>query len=423
MDSRVVASAAFVVLSGCMRRIKAHQVQKAKGKRRWWMTSLSRSRERYNVSIMIEDLIREPSGRLENFLRMSYTDFEFLLNEVGHMIGKKDTQLRKAISVKERFCVALRFFASGDSFVSLSYLFKFLPQTVSRCVFDVCDALISVLNHQIKMPRSSNEWKKIAIEFENRWNFPHCLGAIDGKHILIQSPMNSGSDFFNYKHTFSVVMMALVDANYMFTYVDVGCQGRISDGGVFRNTVLGRKLEENRLMLPNDETLPNHTQTTFPYVFVADDAFALGPHLLKPFQGVYEAGSDERVFNYRLSRARRIVENAFGILASVFRVFRAPMLLQPDKVSKVAMTCALLHNFLRSSKDSSATYAPPGAIDTEQDGTIIPGTWRSDVQNMTSFLPLKKIPRKAGREAQEIRKLFCGYFKTTGKVHWQDRYC
>ncbi|CAH1998538.1 unnamed protein product [Acanthoscelides obtectus] len=327
MDSRVVASAAFVVLSGCMRRIKAHQVQKAKRKRRWWMTSLNRSRERYNVSIMIEDLIREPSGRLENFLRMSYTDFEFLLNEVGHMIGKKDTQLRRAISVKERFCVALRFFASGDSFVSLSYLFKFSPQTVSRCVFDVCDALISVLNHQIKMPRSSNEWKKIAIEFENRWNFPHCLGAIDGKHILIQSPMNSGSDFFNYKHTFSVVMMGLVDANYMFTYVDVGCQGRISDGGVFRNTVLGRKLEENRLMLPNDETLPNHTQTTFPYVFVADDAFALGPHLLKPFQGVYEAGSDERVFNYRLSRARRIVENAFGILASVFRVFRAPMLL------------------------------------------------------------------------------------------------
>ncbi|CAH1976549.1 unnamed protein product [Acanthoscelides obtectus] len=198
------------------------------------------------------------------------------------MIGKKDTQMR----VKERFCVALRFFASGDSFVSLSYLFKFSPQVVSQYV----------LNDQIKIPRSSNEWKTIAVEFEN-----------------------------------SVVLMALVDANYMFTYVDVGCQGRISDGGVFRNTVLGRKLEENSLMLPKDESLPNYTQTTFPYVFVADDAFALGPHLLKPFQGAYEAGSDERVFNYRLSHARRIVENAFGILASVFRIFRAPMLLQTDK--------------------------------------------------------------------------------------------
>nr|CAI5826511.1 unnamed protein product [Callosobruchus analis] len=213
-----------------------------------------------------------------------------------------------------------------------------------------------------------------------------------------------------------VVMMALVDANYMFTYVDVGCQGRTSDGGVFRNTVLGRKLLENVLMLPEDEPLPNYTQTTFPYVFVADDAFAWGPHLLKPYQGLYEAGSDERVFNYRLSRARRIVENVFGILASVFRVFKAPMLLQPDKVSKIAIVCALLHNFLRRSKDSSATYTPPGFIDTEKDCTIIPGTWRSDVENMTSFLPLKKIPRKSGREAQEIRKLFCRYFQTTGKL-------
>nr|CAI5834487.1 unnamed protein product [Callosobruchus analis] len=151
MDSRVVAAASFVVLSGCYKKIKAHQAQKAKRKRRWWMTSFNRSRDRYNASIMIEDLIREPSGRLENFLRMSYTDFEFLLNEVGHLIGKKDTHLRKAIPVRERFCVALRFFASGDSFVSLSYLFKFSPQVVSRCIFDVCDALISVLKDQIKV--------------------------------------------------------------------------------------------------------------------------------------------------------------------------------------------------------------------------------------------------------------------------------
>ncbi|CAH1963285.1 unnamed protein product [Acanthoscelides obtectus] len=67
MDGRVVAAAAFVVLSGCIRRIKSHQAQKAKRKR-WWMTSLNRSRERYNASIMIEDLIREPSGMLDNFL-------------------------------------------------------------------------------------------------------------------------------------------------------------------------------------------------------------------------------------------------------------------------------------------------------------------------------------------------------------------
>lgn len=273
------------------------------------------------------------------------------------------------------------------------------------------------------MPKTSQEWKQIANDFHTKWNFPHCLGALDGKHVLIQSPMNSGTEFYNYKHTFSVVLMALVDANYCFTFVDVGCQGRISDGGVFRNTILFKKLEENALMIPEDEPLPNYTHTPYPYVFVADDAFALGTHLLKPYHGLHEKGSDERIFNYRLSRARRIVENVFGILTSVYRVFRAPMLLEPEKVSKIVMTCALLHNYLRKSKNSATLYSPPGTFDTEKDGQFLPGTWRHDNQNMSSFLPLKKLPRKSGREAQEIRKEFCKYFKTTGKVPWQDSYC
>lgn len=232
--------------------------------------------------------------------------------------------------------------------------------------------------------------------------------------------MNSGSEFYNYKGTFSVVLKALVDANYNFLFVDIGCQGRISDGGVFRNTLLFKKLEE---MLPEDEPLPNYTETPFPYVFVADDAFAMRPHLLKPYKGLYEKGSDERIFNYRLSRARRVVENVFGIMASVFRVFRRPMLLEPEKVSKIAMTCVLLHNFLRKSKDSGPLYVPAGTFDTESDGQLIHGTWRQDQQDMTSFLSLRNIPRKPGRQPQEIRKSFCNFFKTTGKVPWQDAYC
>lgn len=100
---------------------------------------------------MLQDLKREPSGKFENVCRMSSVDFEFLLNKIGPLIKKTDTNMRKAIPVQERFCVALRFFATGDSFKSLSYLFKFSPQTVSECVFDVCDALLQVLQDQIKV--------------------------------------------------------------------------------------------------------------------------------------------------------------------------------------------------------------------------------------------------------------------------------
>lgn len=156
---------------------------------------------------------------------------------------------------------------------------------------------------------------------------------------VIQCPGESGSEFYNYKGNFSIVLMALVDVNYLFTYVDIGCQGRISDGGVFRNKSLYTKLVENKLNLPIDEPLPSKPEV-MPYVFIGDDAFALGKHLMKPYSGVYEKGNSKRIFNYRLSRARRIVESVFGIMSSVFRVLRKPILLNESRVSDITLTCA-----------------------------------------------------------------------------------
>lgn len=125
--------------------------------------------------------------------------------------------------------------------------------------------------------------------------------------------------------------MALVDANYYFTFVDIGCQGRISDGGVFRNTIFLKKLENNELNLPIEAPLSSRN-IPLPYVIVADDAFPLGPHIMKPFQGIYEKGSLQRTFNYRCSRARRVVENVFGIMASTFRVLENQYYFNPKKL-------------------------------------------------------------------------------------------
>lgn len=269
------------------------------------------------------------------------------------------------------------------------------------------------------MPSKREDWLKLEKEFREQWNFPHCVGAIDGKHIVMQSPLNSGTEFFNYKGTFSVVLMAAVDANYSFIFADIGCQGRISDGGVFSNCALSQKISRNELNLPPDEHLPDKPGAV-PYVFVADDAFPLQKHIMKPFPGSHDKGSKERVFNYRLSRARRVVENAFGILASIFRVFRKPMLLQPDKVTIISMACLLLHNFLRK---SSSGYTPPGTLDIDNNGQLIQGSWRQENTNMTSLLPLRNIPRKASTEAKSAREQFADYFITNGKVRWQDSCC
>jgi len=86
-------------------------------------------------------------------------------------------------------------------------------------------------------------WKLVALEFEQQWQFPHCIGALDGKHVVIKKPPKSGTSFFNYKQTFSLVLMALVDANYKFISVDVGSMGRFSDANIFMSSVLAKKNE------------------------------------------------------------------------------------------------------------------------------------------------------------------------------------
>lgn len=254
------------------------------------------------------------------------------------------------------------------------------------------------------------------------WNFPHCLGAIDGKHVVIQSPIGSGSEFFNYKSTFSIVLFALVDANYNFLYVDAGGQGRISDGGIFKNCSLYKKLEKNDLKFPEAEPLHNK-QREIPYFFVGDEAFALTNTLMKPYSGVHPKGSLQRVFNYRLSRARRVVENVFGIVSAVFRVLRKPILIGPEKAALIVMTVAHLHNFLRKSSTSCQIYTPRDMFDTEVEGHIIPGTYRTVTDEpMTSLLPIRRIPRRPPADANLIREELANFFQQEGRLLWQDNY-
>ena len=243
---------------------------------------------------------------------------------------------------------------------------------------------------------------------------------MDGKHILIQPPANTGSYYFNYKQRFSIVLLAIVDANYNFIYIDVGCNGRISDGGVFKNSNLSCALEENKLNMPKTDLLP-FTQIKFPYFIVADEAFPLKDYLLKPYS---QRGltSQRRIFNYRLSRARRVVENAFGILSNRFRVFMTPINLSPEKVEVITFACCALHNFLRSRKESSAIYMPPGSVDTENPITHVfeQGNWHEG-PIPSGLAPIKyQSGNMYSKTAKETRDLLSAYFcSKDGEISWQ----
>ena len=257
----------------------------------------------------------------------------------------------------------------------------------------------------LKMPSTEEEWRVVARNFREKWNYPHCIGAIDGKHCVIKAPINSGSLYFNYKSSFSVVLMALVDANNQFLCVDIGAYGRQSDAGVFGNSALGQALEApNNLNIPPSEVIQGAEHLgPLPYVVVGDAAFPLQQHIMRPYPG-RECTLAEAAYNYRHSRARRIVECAFGILATRWRVYYTRMAIFPVNVTKVIQATIILHNMLQ------VDTTPGVNVDDVDEGE------RPEVEGLAD------LPRRGGRVAAdiaEIRNRFRTYF-LENPLAWQD---
>jgi hypothetical protein len=211
---------------------------------------------------------------------------------------------------------------TGNSFASLHFEYLLGETAVREIVKDCCSSSWNCQKATEMPEKTENDWVNIANYFYRRTQFPNCIGAVDGKHVRIKMPTRSGSLFYNYKHFFSILLLALVDANYCFITVDVGAIGKSSDSNVFKKSNIGRKLESNQLGIPgSSKPLPNDENgKCMPFVIVGDEAFALSEHVLRPYPNS-NISVQQRIYNYRLTRARRMVECAVGILANKWRIF------------------------------------------------------------------------------------------------------
>lgn len=104
----------------------------------------------------------------------------------------------------------------------------------------------NVFIFHLQFPTEVHEWNAIADNFSIKWQFPHCLGAWDGKHTNFKSRRSDGSYYYNYKGTNSIVLLALVDADCCFTFIDVGCYGRTHDSGVLMQSDLKKNNRQCR---------------------------------------------------------------------------------------------------------------------------------------------------------------------------------
>ncbi|CAH2087346.1 unnamed protein product [Euphydryas editha] len=311
--------------------------------------------------------------------------------------------MRASISAKERLVVTLRYLATGTSLADLEYRFRMGKSTLSVIIREVCSLIWSELYPKyMKMP-CINDWLEIANKFEVSANFPHCVGAVDGKHIRVIKPNKSGSMFLNYKHYFSIVLMAVADSDYNFIYISVGAYGKDCDSGVFKDRAFWHNMINNTLNLPGPTSLPN-TNIALPYVFVGDEAFALHQNLLRPYNSQM-LDAEKSVFNYRLTRARRYVECTFGILANKWRIFHRPLNVSLDLAVDVVKACCLLQNFIHKEEGVKGVQESLSGCELEE------------------FLPFDST-EMVPTTANEIREKYKEYFNSEyGSVPWQNNYC
>ncbi|GAB1869452.1 Protein ANTAGONIST OF LIKE HETEROCHROMATIN PROTEIN 1-like [Camponotus japonicus] len=191
----------------------------------------------------------------------------------------------RALVPEHRLIITLRYLATGGSPLSIAVAFRVGESTVRSIIKEVGLILIKVLQPMYLAPPTEEDWKKYADGYWKRWNFPNCVGSVDGKHIRLQCPPNSGTLFYNYKKYYSIVLMTVADHLYRFTLVDIGAYGGDSDGEIFNNSQIGINLNNEQLNVPKGTVnLPDSNLKTFRF-FIVDDAFRLSNRIMKPYSG------------------------------------------------------------------------------------------------------------------------------------------
>lgn len=284
------------------------------------------------------------------------------------------------------------------TFTSLQYEFGIGRSTIPKIIRHCCKVIWTILQ-PVEMPEPTKEtWLAIAEQFYAKTNFPNCVGAIDGKHIRCVNPFGGGSNFFNYKKFFSIVLMAVADANLSFVAIDVGALGKDGDSNVFKASSFGKKFYSNKLDFPPPCVLPGKNSNPQPFVLVGDEAFKLSTNLLCPYPA-RQLTPQKRVYNYRHSRCRRSVECAFGVLSNKWRVFHTPILVEPEFIDDIVKACCVLHNFVRS-----------------RDGVNFED---AETHPFVDINNLGHGPRGSGKC---VRDYFASYFMGPGAVHFQGKY-
>ena len=320
--------------------------------------------------------------------KVKRTTFDFVLDTVKNDLIHEETVIRLAISAKRRLAITLYFFASTAEYQTIGNLFGVSRSFVYLCIREVFCAITKRLSKVIRFPHGQ-ELRQVIDDYEHKWGFPMCAGSIDGTHIPIIALTESRTEYVNRKGFQSVIMQAVVDSNYLFRDVVVGWPGSVHDARVFSNSAIFKKGNDGKLF-PSDLSKEINGEEISP-VILADPAYPLLSWLMKGFYAKGDLSRKERLFNYRLSRARMTVENTFGRWRDRFIRFGKRVHMEVQNIVIVVLASCILHN-----------------ICEVQNNNFLPQWQNDDIREVA--VPVDDIQEREEADGLDIREILADYF-------------
>uniref|UniRef100_A0A0A1WWQ2 Glucan endo-1,3-beta-glucosidase 11 n=1 Tax=Zeugodacus cucurbitae TaxID=28588 RepID=A0A0A1WWQ2_ZEUCU len=193
---------------------------------------------------------------------------------------------------------------------------------------------------------------------------------LDECHNEVKPSPTDATDYYNYKGWYSIVLLAVVDyrlgyfydnilflltciyifiykSRYRFLYVNIGAPGRCNDSQIYNASLLKQMMDHNELLTNNKMEIGG---IQMPICIIGDSAFRFSTSLMKPYAFSLALTETQKLFNYKLSKCRRVVENAFGHLkaenvimpCSFSSLFFIYLVISSDNWSNFSITFLLL---------------------------------------------------------------------------------
>lgn len=271
-------------------------------------------------------------------IRVDKKTFLFLTERLSPYLKRKTTVMREPIKEDERLAMALWRYASGDSSRTIAWMFGVGESTCSEICLEVAESICEELGSEFLTTPTQEELKKQAELFEIGRGFPMCIGARDGSHIPIRGSFGRRKLLWCFKGFYSLVLQIVAGADYRILAATMGHAGNCHDSTIMKKHSFWRNRED---IFPQGFRVIEGVKVK--YFEIGDSAFPLTDRSMKPF--THNKLSDAQAyFNYRLSSARMIVEQTFGILKGRFRILLSTNESSIPTVNAITMACCILHN-------------------------------------------------------------------------------